>query len=140
MLLGPFGGCFPSSFMFCSCLDSCSLFLCVLVKRFLTWAASIVDIGVVFCSTPSKSLQIVKKEVALEADRNKGVIKCKKIGLSRSISPRDPSLVTVVSGQQMAKCEQQGKSSGIPGKCISGSCVASEGTLLTAQSARQSSV
>lgn len=39
-----------------------------------------------------------------------------KIVLCCSISAEDPSPVTVVLGQQMAKCEQHGKPSGIPGK------------------------
>lgn len=56
--------------------------------------------------------------MALEADRNKGGNEC-ITGLSCSISPRDTCLVTAVLGQQTAKCEQRGKSSGIPRKCHS---------------------
>lgn len=136
-MLDPSGECFPSSFTSCSFLGSCSLFLSVLVKRFLTWAASIVDTGAVFWITPSERLQNVKKKWLWRQTETKGSLKA-TTGLSGSISPEDP--VTVLWGQQMAEREQHGKPSGIPGKGISGSCMANEGTLLTAQSTRQSSV
>lgn len=108
-MLEPSGECFPSSFTFFCFLDS-SFFVCMSVGQRILCGQKIfnlgsihLDTGAVLCITPSESLQNVGgKKVALEAARNKGVIKCKNstllLHLSRRPKPCD-SGVGAADGQ-----------------------------------------